>query len=217
MTIPDWPSLLVGISYYRPQRSSGNVPEYSFGRILWNRPWLTLAKIFLLFVNLQNEFDWGRDEVNKLCSHINWCSWLLLLTCTCAIDKSPIFPQVVEKIPVISCLSHLLMWKLCLKFIYHFNGTLYITCELIEYAVSFDICVWINIYLMLWANKPVFVIYKLFGTRIMFSLQSEGPSLGCIVAFVTWMLHKLCWLAKPLHKWLCNMFSCNWVLTWVTA
>jgi hypothetical protein len=29
-------STTVGISFYRPQRSSGSVPEYSFGRIPWN-------------------------------------------------------------------------------------------------------------------------------------------------------------------------------------
>jgi hypothetical protein len=25
------------------------------------------------FFNLQNEFEWGRDDVNNLCLHINWC------------------------------------------------------------------------------------------------------------------------------------------------
>ncbi len=63
------------ISFYSPHGSSGNVPEFSFGRILWNPPWHTLARRFiLLLVNLQNKFEWVRDDVHNLCLHINWCS-----------------------------------------------------------------------------------------------------------------------------------------------
>jgi hypothetical protein len=48
VAISDWPVLL-GISFYSPHRSSGNVPEYSFGigRVSWNLPWLTVTKILL--------------------------------------------------------------------------------------------------------------------------------------------------------------------------
>ncbi len=51
-----------------PQRSSGNVPEYSFGRISWNLPRHTLTKRFILLVNLyKTGWVWGTYCVNNFC------------------------------------------------------------------------------------------------------------------------------------------------------
>ncbi len=79
VTISDWPLLLVYISFYSPHGSSVNVPKYSFGRISWNLPWHTLVRRFiLLLANLQNKFEWGRDNINNLCLHNNWHRCFLL-------------------------------------------------------------------------------------------------------------------------------------------
>ncbi len=86
--------MLVCISFYSPHGSSRNVPEYSFGRISWNLPWHTLAIRFILLLdNLQIKFEWGRDDVNGLCLHINQCPLTLAQMYICPLGKNPIFPQ----------------------------------------------------------------------------------------------------------------------------
>jgi len=85
VTISDWP-LLVGISFYGPQRSSGNVPEYSFGRISWNLPWHTLTERFILFVNLQTKFGLRKRLHNLV-------PLTLDLMYRCPLGKNPIFPH----------------------------------------------------------------------------------------------------------------------------
>ncbi len=81
VAISDWPLLLVGISLYSksysPKEAQGmfqNILLAEYHRTSHETP---LTKRFILFVNLQNEFGWGRDCVNNLCLNINWCHWLL--------------------------------------------------------------------------------------------------------------------------------------------
>ncbi len=70
-----WLTLIVNKQlFYSPQRSSGNVLGYSFGRITWNLPRLTLTERFL-FVNLQKE--WVRK---RLCQQFMFAHKLALLT-----------------------------------------------------------------------------------------------------------------------------------------
>jgi len=54
-----------------------------------------LKKRFLLFANIQNEFELGREDVNKMFAHK-----LVLLTLahmyTCLFGKNPIFPHLIS-------------------------------------------------------------------------------------------------------------------------
>ncbi len=80
--------MLVGISFYSPHGISWNVPEYSFGRILWNLPWHTLEEdSFFFLLTLKT----------SLCEWEMLAHKLVLLTsvpvCISPLGKSPIFRQ----------------------------------------------------------------------------------------------------------------------------
>jgi hypothetical protein len=85
--------LLVFISFYSPHGSSGNVPECSFGRILWNLPWHTLVSRFILLANLQNKFEWRKDDISNFMSSHKLVPLTLALMCICLLGKNPTFLQ----------------------------------------------------------------------------------------------------------------------------